>query len=224
MLADSWPANATVQSSVMASTWFAFAAAAAGVAFVVLALVLYPLVRWRRRPGDAMPEQFRNNYALEIGWTAVPLLLVAGLFTYTFRAEARVDGLARHPDVVVAVSGYRWGWTFAYRGGPTIDGPSYPPAVFGERAAAPELVLPLGETTRIELSARDVNHGFWVPDFLFKRDAIAGQTTSFDLDPSKLGTFAGKCSSFCGLDHTRMLFSVRVVSPRAFVAWERGRT
>jgi hypothetical protein len=82
----------------------------------------------------------------------------------------------------------------------------------------PELVLPLGETTRIELSATDVDHGFWIPDFLFKRDAIPGQTTVFDLSPTKLGTFEGRCSAFCGLQHESMLFRVRVVTPSAFVA------
>jgi cytochrome c oxidase subunit 2 len=84
------------------------------------------------------------------------------------------------------------------------------------------MVLPLGETTRIELSASDVNHGFWVPAFYFKRDAIAGQTTDFDLTPNKLGTFSGRCSSFCGLDHALMLFSVRVVTPRDFARWQRS--
>ena len=208
----------------MASDWLLFSAVASGVLIVVLGLIVFPLVRWRRRPGDAAPPQFRNNYVLEIGWTALPLLIVAGLFVYTYRAEARVDAVAAHPDVVVAVGAYRWGWSFAYRGGPTVGGPSNGPAVFGEKPAPPELVLPIGETTRIELSARDVNHGFWVPSFYFKRDAIAGQTTAFDLTPDKLGTFAGRCSSFCGLDHTAMLFRVRIVTPGEFAMWERSRT
>ena len=205
----------------MASDWLIFSAVAACVALAVLGLIIFPLVRWRRRSGDE-PPQFRNNYALELGWTAIPLVIVAGLFVYTYRAEARVDAIAEHPSVVVAVGAYRWGWTFAYRDGPTVSGPSNAPAVFGVKPPVPEMVLPLGETTRIELSARDVNHGFWVPSFYFKRDAIAGQTTAFDLTPDKLGTFAGRCSSFCGLDHASMLFNVRVVPPGDFVRWERN--
>jgi cytochrome c oxidase subunit 2 len=208
----------------MASDWFVFAEAALAVAIVMLALIFFPLVRWRRRAGDREPVQFRNNYPLEIGWTVVPLVIVAGLFVYTYRAEARVDAVSANPAVVVNVSAYRWGWRFAYRGGPTVGGPSDAPPVFGDRAPPPQLVLPLGETTRIVLTALDVNHGFWVPDFLFKRDAIAGETTSFDLDPDKLGTFLGRCSSFCGLEHARMIFTVRVVTPTAFERWERTRS
>jgi cytochrome c oxidase subunit 2 len=85
-------------------------------------------------------------------------------------------------------------------------------------------VLPLGETTRIELSSADVDHGFWIPDFLFKRDAIPGQTTAFDLSPTKLGVFEGRCSAFCGLQHANMLFRVHVVTPADFMRWEKTRT
>ena len=206
----------------MASDWFVFAAVALVVAMLVIGLIAYPLLRWRRRPGDAEPVQTRNNFALEIGWTAIPLVIVAGLFAYTYRAEARVDAISDRPAVTVAVAAFRWGWSFAYRDGPTVGGSSDAPPVFGERVPVPELVLPAGETTRIELSARDVNHGFWVPDFFFKRDAIAGQTTAFDLEPVRVGTYAGRCSSFCGLDHAAMLFTVRVVTPAAFARWERS--
>ena len=150
--------------------------------------------------------------------------MVGGLFVATYRAEARVDAVSDHPAAIVAVEAYRWGWTFAYRGGPTVGGASNGPASLGVAQGMPELVLPLGETTRIELWAADVDHGFWIPDFLFKRDAIPGQTTAFDLSPTKLGTFEGRCSAFCGLQHESMLFRVRVVTPGAFVAWEKART
>lgn len=208
----------------MASNWLLFLAVGAGVGITVLGLILFPLVRWRRRSGAAEPPQFSNNLPLEIAWTAIPLLMVGGLFVATYRAEAGVDRVSDHPAAIVAVEAYRWGWTFAYRGGPTVGGPSSGPPSLGVAHGMPELVLPLGETTRIELSARDVDHGLWIPDFLFKRDAIPGQTTAFDLSPTKLGTFEGRCSAFCGLQHESMLFRVRVVTPNAFAAWEKART
>jgi cytochrome c oxidase subunit 2 len=207
----------------MASNWLIFLAAAACVGVIVLGLILFPLVRWRKQPGASEPPQFSSNLPLEIAWTAIPLLIVGGLFVATYRAEARVDAVSDHPAAIVAVEAYRWGWTFAYQGGPTVGGPSDPPPSRGVAQAPPELVLPFGETTRIEISARDVDHGFWIPDFLFKRDAIPGQTTAFDLSPTKLGVFEGRCSAFCGLQHASMLFRVRVVTPSAFVTWENAR-
>jgi cytochrome c oxidase subunit 2 len=215
-----WPASATSQATVLGGDWRLFTAVGLIVAILVWGLILFAIVRWRRRPGDETPPQFRNNYGLEIGWTIVPLIIVAALFVYTYRAEARVDALAAHPAVVVAVRAYRWGWNFSYAGGPVVGGASNGP-VAGSNAATkpPQLVLPLGETTRIELTSDDVTHGFWVPDFLFKRDAIPGMVNAFDLHPDKLGTYLGRCSQFCGYDHALMTFTVRVVTPRAFAAW-----
>jgi cytochrome c oxidase subunit 2 len=208
----------------MATDWTIFLVVGACVGVIVVGLILFVLVRWRKRRSDAEPPQFKNNLPLEIGWTVVPLLVVGGLFFETYRAEARIDAVSDHPAAIVAVNAYRWGWTFAYRGGPTIGGASNGPSSLGIAQRMPELVLPLGETTRIALSASDVDHGFWIPDFLFKRDAIPGQTTVFDLSPTEPGIFKGRCSAFCGLQHESMLFTVRVVTPSAFVAWEKARS
>jgi cytochrome c oxidase subunit 2 len=222
---QTWPATATAQSSVLASDWLLFSLVGLAVALLVWGLILFAIVRWRRpRPShsepveerattDDFPPQFRNNNLLEIAWTAAPLILVIGLFIYTYRAEANVEALAPKPDVTVAVNAYRWGWTFTYDGGPTINGAAQNP---------PQMVIPLGATTRIVLTSSDVNHAFWVPDFLFKRDAIPGRTSSFDLRPSKPGTFLGHCAEFCGLDHALMNFSVRVVPPGEYARWRRG--
>ncbi len=218
MHALTWPAAATSQASLLGADWRVFASVGSIVAVLVWGLLLYAAIRFRRRDG-ATPPQFRNNYALEIAWTIVPLGIVLGLFAYTYAVEARVDAVVDRPAVTVAVRAYRWGWNFAYAGGPIVGGASNGPVIGGEVLGPPQLVLPLGETTRIELTSDDVTHGFWVPDFLFKRDAIPGMTNTFDLHPDKLGTFPGRCSQFCGYDHALMTFTVRVVTPSAFAAW-----
>jgi cytochrome c oxidase subunit II len=209
MHAQTWPAAATKQASVLASDWLVFTFVGLAIALLVWSLIIYALVRWRARAKDGLPPQFRNNFALEIAWTAIPLLIVCGLFLYTYRAEARVDGLSPDPALTIHVTAYRWGWTFAYDGGPVIGG------------AGPEMVLPLNEVARIEVASRDIDHSFWVPDFLFKRDAIPGQVTAFDLEPDKLGSYVGHCAEFCGLNHALMNFSVTVVSDSDFQRWRR---
>jgi len=219
-----WPASATAQSTVLSGDWRLFTTVGLIIAALVWGLILFAMVRWRRRDGDDAPPQFRNNYPLEIAWTIVPLIIVAALFVYTYRAEARVDAVSAHPAVVVAVRAYRWGWNFAYAGGPIVGGASAGPTSGGgpdNAVPPPQLVLPVGETTRIELTSDDVTHGFWVPDFLFKRDAIPGMINTFDLRPDKLGTYLGRCSQFCGYDHALMTFTVRVVTPQAFAAWRK---
>ncbi|MET9597242.1 MULTISPECIES: cytochrome c oxidase subunit II [unclassified Streptomyces] len=93
----------------------------------------------------------------------------------------------------------------------------------------PTLVLPKGEKVRFILSSNDVIHSFWVVPFLFKQDVIPGHTNVFEVTPSEYGTFMGKCAELCGVDHSRMLFNVKVVSPEAYRAYlkdlaEKGQT
>jgi cytochrome c oxidase subunit 2 len=93
----------------------------------------------------------------------------------------------------------------------------------------PTLVLPKGESVKFILTSRDVIHSFWVLPFLFKQDVIPGHTNVFEVTPNKEGTFRGKCAELCGVDHSRMLFNVKVVSPAEYRAHlndlaEQGQT
>ncbi|MFD7895835.1 cytochrome c oxidase subunit II [Streptomyces sp. MnatMP-M17] len=80
----------------------------------------------------------------------------------------------------------------------------------------PTLWLPKGEKVRFILTSRDVIHSFWVVPFLMKQDVIPGHTNSFEVTPNQEGTFLGKCAELCGVDHSRMLFNVKVVSPERY--------
>ncbi|HEY5426265.1 MAG TPA: cytochrome c oxidase subunit II [Candidatus Tumulicola sp.] len=207
------PRGATVQAQAMYQDWTIFFYAGLAVAAIVFTLILVPLVVWRRR-SEAYPPQFRRNNRWEFVYTGIPILMVLALFGVTYVEEARVERLAPHPANVVDVIAFRWSWEFRY--------PGHPIAVVGTPQSPPALILPLGETTRIHLTSRDVNHAFWIPGFLFKRDAIAGIDNYFDLQPTHLGFFRGKCAEFCGLDHATMTFGVRVVTQNDYARWLRS--
>ncbi|AEM86601.1 aa3-type cytochrome oxidase subunit II [Streptomyces violaceusniger] len=80
----------------------------------------------------------------------------------------------------------------------------------------PTLWLPKGESVQFILTSRDVIHSFWVIPFLMKMDVIPGHTNRFEVTPNREGTFRGKCAELCGVDHSRMLFNVKVVSPERY--------
>jgi cytochrome c oxidase subunit II len=80
----------------------------------------------------------------------------------------------------------------------------------------PTLWLPKGERVRFILTSRDVIHDFWVLPFMMKMDVIPGHANSFEVTPTAYGTFRGKCAELCGVDHSRMLFNVKIVSPQAY--------
>jgi cytochrome c oxidase subunit II len=80
----------------------------------------------------------------------------------------------------------------------------------------PTLWLPKGESVQFILTSRDVIHSFWVVPFLMKQDVIPGHVNRFEVTPNKEGTYKGKCAELCGVDHSRMLFNVKVVSPERY--------
>ncbi len=206
------PAGATEQALDMHRVWALFLVIGLAVFAVVFGLIVFCVVRFRERPDGASvwPKQFRRNDKMEIVYTLLPLALVAGLFAVVYPVERRVEAL-EPAKLTVDVTGYRWSWRFAYRDlGVTIDGtPNRPP----------EFLLPLNETTRLDVSSADVDHSFWVPEFLFKRDAIPGLRNEFDLTPNRAGRFRGECGEFCGLQHALTTFEVRVVPRPEFDAW-----
>ncbi|MBC5810415.1 MAG: cytochrome c oxidase subunit II [Candidatus Eremiobacteraeota bacterium] len=207
------PNGATQQAQTMHLDWVVFSDAGLVVAVLLFALIIAPLILWRRR-SDAYPPQFNRNNRWEIAYTGIPLLMVIGLFAFTFWDEEIVERITAHPANTVDVVGFQWSWRFHYHN-TNID-------VVGTPQSPPQLVLPVDETTRIDLTSSDVNHAFWIPAFLFKRDAIAGISNHFDLQPTRLGVYRGVCAEFCGLDHALMSFTVRVVSRGDFARWLRN--
>lgn len=185
---------------------------AVAVVLLIWVLLAIVIVRYRRgRDDDEIPSQRAYNIPLEIFYTAVPVIIVAALFVYSVRTEQSVVPVSSDPVVEVEVIGFQWGWQFRYQNeGFTVDAPP------GEK---PELVIPVDEPTNLELVAVDVNHSFWVPDFLSKRDLIPGVDNEITVTPTREGTYEGRCAEFCGLDHWRMNFAVRVVSAEAYDEW-----
>jgi cytochrome c oxidase subunit II len=188
---------------------------AIGVAAVVYLLILWCVVRYRRRSDD-LPPQFRYHIPLEITYTVIPVLIVVGIFVATFRTENRIDAVAAHPSLVVNVTAFQWQWRFQY--------PAQHVQIVGTPQRPPTMVVPVGKTVRVNLRATDVNHAFFVPAFLFKRDAIPGVVNHFDLDPTRAGTFVGECAEFCGLNHAEMYFYVKAVPPSQFSSALRSAT
>lgn len=141
--------------------------------------------------------------------------MVLTLFYFTRQDVAEIEHIDADPDVTVNVVAKQWSWDFNY-----VDEDVHEPAGVqsfdtGEPGAAespPTLYLPVNSTVKFTLDSRDVVHSFWVVDFLYKKDMFPGHTNSFQVTPTKEGTYAGKCAELCGEYHSDMLFNVKVVS------------
>ena len=124
------------------------------------------------------------------------------------------------PEVTVNVVGKQWSWDFNY-----IEAGTYEPGTTvaltgkpGVAATLPALYLPVNKRVEFVLTARDVIHSFWVPQFLRKLDVVPGKVNRFQVTPTEIGTFQGKCAELCGAYHATMLFQVKVVSQATFDA------
>jgi cytochrome c oxidase subunit 2 len=183
------------------------AGAVSGAVLAVLLVVLLDGARHRRGPE---PEQVAGSLKLEILYTAAPLALVAAVFVLALDGTERLDADAPDDALRVEVVAFQWGWRFDYE-----DGPS----VLGTEQSQPELVLPVDRSVAIELHSNDVIHSFFTPAFRTKLDVIPGRINTLVVEPDRLGTFVGHCAEFCGLDHARMNFTVRIVTQDEFAAW-----
>jgi cytochrome c oxidase subunit 2 len=202
------PDPATKEGLIIQNLWNGAWIAAWGVGIVTWALMLWAAIAYRRKHKDDVPEQTKYNIPIEILYTVVPLIMILGLFWFTAKDQSEILAVENNQDQTVEVVGFRWNWAFNY-----LDEDAYS---IGSPNKPAELVLPVGEKVRFELVSPDVIHSFWVPDFLFKMDVIPGKTNVFELTPDKVGVYPGRCAELCGVDHARMLFTVRVVERAEF--------
>lgn len=206
------PDPASEQAPITQNLWNGAWIAAWAVGVLTWGLMLFAFFVYRRRKNSPeLPEQTRYNIPIEVLYTVVPLILIIGLFYFTARDQAELTAVRNDEDLTVNVVGWRWSWGFNY-----LDEDVYEA---GTPGVPPTLVLPVDEKVRFELTSPDVIHSFWVPAWLFKMDVIPGRTNVFEVTPNKIGTFAGKCAELCGVDHSRMLFNVKVVERAEYDAF-----
>jgi len=100
----------------------------------------------------------------------------------------------------------------------------------GTSTEIPVLVLPAGKRIEFQLASADVIHGFWVPEFLFKRDVMPDPAANHSVNVfqveqiNRTGAFVGRCAEMCGTYHSMMNFEVRVVQPNDFKAYLQQRS
>jgi cytochrome c oxidase subunit 2 len=208
------PRGATSEGRDIFGLWQGSAIVALFVAGLVWGLILFVILRYRHR-SDELPNQTQYIIKLEILYTAVPVIIVAVLFGFSWRTQTEVDALARDPAVTIDVRGFQWQWQFNYRNEDIT--------VTGRPENEPTMVVPVDRTIRLNLTSPDVIHSFYIPEFLYKRDVIPGRTNKVDVTVRDKGTYVGKCAEFCGLDHTNMTFAVRAVSFDDYRAWVAQR-
>ncbi|HSJ20440.1 MAG TPA: cytochrome c oxidase subunit II [Nocardioidaceae bacterium] len=217
------PEPATDRAPYIDDLWRWGWLAAIIVGILVWGLIIYAVIKFRRRSDDEIPVQTRYNLPIEVLYTVAPVIIVLVFFFFTIQTQNNVLAQASENDEsdhTIKVVGQKWSWTFNYMEEDAVDGQNV--FVAGTPAELPTLVLPVDESVTVELSSPDVIHSFWVPAFLFKMDVVPGRDNSFSFTPTREGEFAGKCAELCGTYHSRMLFNVEVVDRATYDDYLRG--
>lgn len=175
------------------------------VVFVTVeALLLYSVLRFRRKSNDEMPKQIHGDTRLEIAWTLAPAIVLVVVFFFTYQtltalAEVPRDALPVH------ITGHQWWWEVEY---PTLG-----------VLTANEIHLPVMQSASFSLESKDVIHSFWVPELGGKTDVIPGHANVAWFRPTQTGSFHGQCAEFCGTEHADMRFEVVVQTQDQFNEW-----
>jgi cytochrome c oxidase subunit II len=209
------PPATTVEGAKIRSLYDVVFLFAALIFLLVEGLIVYAIVRYRRKPTDeALPPQIHGNNLLEVIWTVLPFALTLFLFFISWQTLNDVDRTdASSPIKIRAVaSRFQWGFDYLSSDGQKVQ----------FKQLAPELVVPAGQKVQLTLQSPDVIHAFYVPQFLFKRDVVPGRENVFDftVDAADAGqTFRGQCAELCGEGHWVMQFTVSAKTPAEYQAW-----
>ena len=197
----------------------------AAIAVFVLILLVVVMVRFNAK-SNPTPSRTTHNTLIEILWTVIPIVVLAGIFIPSIKLLFLQLNLPE-ADVTVKATGKQWYWTYNYPDNGKFEFDSL--LVRDEKQLRPdqprllgvdnEMVVPVNKVVRVQVIGSDVIHAFAVPSFGIKIDAIPGRLNETWFKATREGIYYGQCSELCGKDHAYMPIGVRVVSEQAFAQW-----
>ena len=176
------------------------------LAFLVFitGLMIYFVIRYNKKR-HPKAKQIEGHTLREITWTVIPLGLFIAIFYFGWTSWS-YGQTAPRDAMVVKVTARQWAWSFQYPNGKQTD----------------KLYAVLDRPMKVEVNSLDILHGFYVPAFRIKVDAVPGRTNTTWFQPTRLGSYDIQCTIICGVNHSAMLSFVEVVPEKEFKAWYFG--
>ena len=226
---------------------------ATGLFLLVEGVLVYAVIKFRRAKGDTTDgPPIEGNVPLEIVWTAIPTVIVFILAIYSFEVYNDMGGLdpmvsgdpgpqiahhhSHHHNLValdpdrqnvalglgaapdseqgvnpleIKVNGIQYAWIFTYPETGVVSG---------------EMHVPVDRPVSLNISAGDVIHAFWLPEFRIKQDAIPGRETKLVFTPNRVGKYPVICAELCGAYHGGMKTQLYVETEADYEQWIQQNT
>ncbi|HVA54847.1 MAG TPA: cytochrome c oxidase subunit II [Gammaproteobacteria bacterium] len=204
-----------------------------GIGIVVFGLMIISII-WHRKAAGHQAAQFHESTVLEVVWTIIPFIILIALAIPAAKILVKMTNTS-NADMSIRIDGYQWKWQYDY----LQDGFSYFSTLAADSNAASQLgskispesiphylrdvdhpmVVPTGKKIRLLITADDVIHSWYVPDFAEKVDAIPGFMNEGWIEVEKPGTYRGGCTELCGRGHAFMPIVVVAVNWDDYQKW-----
>ncbi|MBB1490426.1 cytochrome c oxidase subunit II [Paracoccus sp. MC1862] len=195
---------------------------------IVCLLILWCIVRFNRR-ANPVPARFTHNTPVEVLWTVIPVLILLTIGIFSLPALFRSQEMPADPDVVIKAVGHQWYWSYEYPN----DGIAFDSLMLTREELADygysedeyllatdtAVVVPVGATVLMQVTATDVIHSWTIPAFAVKQDAVPGRIAQLWFEATQEGVYFGQCSELCGINHAYMPIVVKAVSQETYDAW-----
>ncbi len=197
------------------------------ITIFVTGLLIYVIMRYNARRNPT-PAGFTHNSPLEVAWTVVPIVILVFIGAFSLPILFKQQEIPE-ADITIKVTGYQWYWGYEY----VDEDVSFESFLLNREeleqfgytqdqyllATDTAVVVPVGATVVMQVTAADVIHSWTVPAFGVKQDGIPGRLAELWFAAEREGIYFGQCSELCGPAHAYMPITVKVVSQETYDAW-----
>ncbi len=175
---------------------------------LISAILIFFVIRYRRRSPYEIPRPIAGSHKLETLWTVIPFLISMTIFGWSASVYYEQSKPPQNA-IEIYVVGKQWMWKIQHSTG---------------QREINQLHIPVGRKVKLIMTTEDVIHDFFVPAFRMKADVVPGKYTTQWFEATKPGTYHLFCAEYCGMNHSGMIGSVIVMEPREFDNWLSGNT
>jgi cytochrome c oxidase subunit II len=200
------------------------------ITLFVTGLLIYVMLRYNRR-ANPNPSTFTHNSPLEVAWTVIPIVILVFIGAFSLPVLFKQQEIPE-ADLTIKVTGNQWYWSYEY----VDDGFGFDSFMLDREELADygyaddeyllatdnAVVVPIGATVVMQVTASDVLHAWAMPAFGVKQDGVPGRLAELWFAADQEGIYFGQCSELCGKNHSYMPITVKVVSPEVYAEWLAG--
>ncbi|HYX31380.1 MAG TPA: cytochrome c oxidase subunit II [Pyrinomonadaceae bacterium] len=201
-----FPDSASTMSGEVDALYLYLCGVTAFFTLLIYAVVIYFVIRYRRRNPSEIPRPIEGSTKLETLWSVIPLLIAMTIFVWGAKVYFAQYRPAQNA-LEVYVVGKQWMWKFQH--------------ATGQREIN-ELHVPLGQRVKLIMTTEDVIHDVFIPAFRVKLDVVPGKYTTEWFEATKPGRYNFFCAEYCGMNHSGMRGYIEVMEPTEYENWLSG--